>query len=167
MSDATNISMGPCSIVFNSVDLGHTTGGVTVSYEPTWTEIKVDKFGEAAVDKYLGGEKLTAKVKLSEFTMANLKVAMPAGTQTVKKITLGAGVGARLSDSAALLVLHPIANLAADRSEDVVMYQAAVDSAVELPHTNEGEKSYEVTFTALIDESKSNGDYLGMIGDSI
>ena len=35
-----------------------------------------------------------------------------------------------------------------------------------IAHNNEGQKLLMVTFVALIDESKADGNYLGLIGDS-
>jgi hypothetical protein len=37
---------------------------------------------------------------------------------------------------------------------------------VTLVHTNDDDKVIEVEFLALIDETKSDGNYLGLIGDS-
>ena len=41
-----------------------------------------------------------------------------------------------------------------------------MDQTVVLSHKNDEEKIVEVTFRALIDESRSDGNYLGLIGDS-
>src|SRR3990167_7629056 len=102
MADATNVKVGACSVTFNSVDLGHTKGGVEVSYEPVYHDVSVDKFGESIVDKYLMGEKWTVKVPLAEFTIANLKAAMPQGTfagAANARITLGHSAGTKASTS--------------------------------------------------------------------
>ena len=66
--------------------------------------------------------------------------------------------------AAAELVLHPIAN--DDLSEDAVIYKAIISNEIALPFTFDGERVIEVTFEALVDESKSDGNYLGLIGDS-
>jgi len=47
-----------------------------------------------------------------------------------------------------------------------VLYKAYVASAVTLNHKIDEEKLVEVTFEALLDETKTDGNYLGMIGDS-
>lgn len=162
----SNVKLGVCSVTFNSVDLGHTKGGVTVTYEPTYHDVTVDMYGETVVDKRLLGEKLIAKVPLAEYTIANLTVAMPEGVATSKKITLGSSVGDSLATQAHQLVLHPIANLSTNRDDDVVFNKAVVSSTVEMPFQNDGEKILEVEFTALLDETKSDGAYLGFLGDS-
>jgi len=60
--------------------------------------------------------------------------------------------------------LHPLSE--GTKRHDIIFYKAVVTEAVVLPHVNDAEKLVEVTFTALLDETKSAGNYLGMIGDS-
>ncbi len=167
MADATKIKVGVCSVVFNGLDLGHTKGGVEVSYEPAHYDVMVDKYGGTPVEKILVGEKWTAKVALAEATIANFRVSMPqtefAGAGN-SRITVGAAAGKKATDDAKQLVLHPINE--GTKAFDVVFYKAYVGSTIALPHKNDSEKLVEVVFEALIDESRSDGNYLGLIGDS-
>jgi hypothetical protein len=166
MADITNVKLGVCSVKFNNVDLGHTKGGVTVTYEPTYHDVTVDMYGETVVDKRLLGEKLLAKVPLAESTLANLQIAIPEGTTSGSKLTIGSTVGDSLADESKQLVLHPIANASDNLDDDVIFHKAVVSSTIEMPFANDGEKIIEVEFTALLDETKSDGNYLGFIGDS-
>ena len=165
-SDITNVKLGVCDVTFNSVALGHTKGGVTVTYEPTYHDVSVDAYGETIVDKRLLGEKLTAKVPLAEATLANFAVAIPEGTSDGSKLTIGSTVGDSLASVSHELVLHPSENEASDLDDDVVFFKAVVSSSIELPFQNDGERIIEVEFTALLDETQSDGSYLGFIGDS-
>lgn len=167
MTDITNVKVGACSVTFNGVDLGHTKGGVEISYEPVYHDVTVDKYGESVVEKYLVGEKLTAKVPLAELTIANLKVAMPQGGfagAANARLTLGKTAGSKATASAAQLVLHPL-NMGT-RANDVVFHKAYVASTVDLKMKIDEENVFEVEFAALIDETKTDGNYLGLIGDS-
>lgn len=167
MADVTNVQVGPCSINFNNVDLGHTKGGVEVSYEPVYHDVMVDKYGETVVEKYLMGEKWTAKVPLAEFTIAQLKRVMPKttfGGAANTRVTVGAAAGKKATADAAQLVLHPLNE--GTRRHDIVFYKAYVGSSVVLPHKVDEEKVMEVVFEALLDETRSDGNYLGLIGDS-
>lgn len=167
MADVTNVKVGACSVTYNSVDLGHTKGGVEVSYEPIYHDVTVDKYGETIVEKYLVGEKITVKVPLAEFTIANLKAAMPQGTYAGAanaRLTLGKSAGGKATTTAAQLVLHPL-NMGT-RANDIVIHKAYVASTVDLKMMVDEEKVIEVEFEALLDESKSDGNYLGLIGDS-
>ncbi|MFA5768365.1 MAG: hypothetical protein WC871_02355 [Bacteroidales bacterium] len=167
MADVTNVQVGVCSVNFNGTDLGHTKGGVEVTYEPNYHEVSVDKYGETMVEGYLVGEGWEAKVPLAEFTIANLGVAIPqgqfAGAANARR-TIGANAGKKLTSVAAQLVLHPINE--GTRRHDIVFYKAAVISEVVINHAVDEEKIVEVTFKALLDETKTDGNYLGMIGDS-
>jgi hypothetical protein len=167
MADITNVQVGVCTVTFNGVDLGHSKGGVEVSYEPTHHDISVDKYGETVVEKVLIGEKLTAKVPLAEFTIANLRNAIPqaqfAGAANAR-ITIGANAGKKAKEDAYQLVLHPLAE--GTRRHDIVFHKAYVSSQITLMHAVDEEKVIEVTFEALLDETKADGNYLGLIGDS-
>lgn len=166
MADITKVKLGACSVVFNSVDLGHTMEGVEVEYAPTFHEIAVDKYGGTAVQTVLIGEKFTAKVKLAESAIAKLEAAIPFGGTSSTKVTIGSAAGKLGTDKAALLVLHPLENDSLDRSLNVTMWKAISTSPIKLPFKNEGATVYEVTFMALLDESRTDGQYLGLIGDS-
>lgn len=169
MADSANIKIGACSVSFGGTDLGHTKGGVTVNYSPEYADITADQYGNTAIDKALVGEVLTVKVPLAESQVANLAKVLPLGTLAGAgnaRLTLGKNAGARLASLAAALVLHPLVNGASDRTEDVVLYKAVVHGEVELGFKVEDERVVEVEFIALIDTTKSNGSWLGLIGDS-
>jgi len=165
--DTTNIKIGACEVTWGGVDLGHTKGGCTVVYTPEFAELMADQYGNTKIDKRLLGEEMRIRVPLTETQVANLKNAIPLATQAVvnERYTIGKDAGASLLDEALELVMHPLAN-GADLSDDVVIYKAVVDSEVEIAKTNEDQTIVEVEFMALIDTSKSDGAYLGHIGDS-
>lgn len=167
MADITKVRIGACDVTFNGTDLGHTMGGVEVSYEPQYADVMVDKYGQTIVEKKLIGEKLTATVALAEETIANLKVAMPNATfagAANARVTIGKSAGQGMLAQAAQLVLHP--RNEGTRVRDIVFHKAVVTSQVVLPHKVDEQLTYEVVFEALLDESKSDGNYLGLIGDS-
>jgi len=167
LPDITNVIVGECTVTFGGTDLGHTKGGVEVAYAPIFKDVTVDKYGETIVEQYLIGEKLTAKVPLAEYTIANLRRAMPQTTfagAANTRVTVGAAAGKKSTDDAAVLVLHP--RNEGTRRHDIVFYKAIVAGEVTLPHKVDEEKVVEVTFLALLDETRSDGNYLGLIGDS-
>lgn len=167
MANATQVELGAVDVSIDGVDIGHCEGGAEVTYEPQFQESAVDTYGKTPIEARLMGERLTAKVRFAEYTIANLRKAMPqtqfAGAANAR-ITIGAKAGKKASDDAVQLVLHP--HDKGTRVHDVVFYKAVVIRSVTLPHTNDGDKLIEVEFLALIDESKSDGNYLGLIGDS-
>lgn len=167
MSNSLNVELGPVDVSINGVDIGHQQGGAEFTYEPNWKEIFVDKYGETPVDYKLKGEKISVKVRFAEFTIANLKKVMPEavfGGAANARITLGSNAGARASSKAVELVLHPSDK--GTREDDIVLYRAYPIGPITLVHNNDDDKVYEAEFVALVDETKSNGNYLGLIGDS-
>lgn len=166
MSDISNVKMGVCSVTFGTTALGHTKGGVTVTYEPDIHDITVDQYGSTPAEKVLIGQKLKATVPLAESSTTNLAIAIPEGEAGAESIKIGGKVGLRLSSEAETLVLHPIANDSDDLSEDVVIYKAIVTNSIEIPFKVDEERVIELEFEGLVDETRDDGDMLGLIGDS-
>lgn len=169
MADATRIQLGVCDVTYKGVNLGHTQGGVTVTYSPDFHETSVDAYGSSVVEKFLVGERLKAKVNLAEFTIANLQNAINQGTlQGDDAVSVGSKAGKRASVNAGLLLLHPLNSPANDtRQYDVSLYKAVVTNELAIEHKNDGEKVLPVEFEGLIDEGRTDGNLLGFIGDSI
>ena len=168
MGNIVNTRIGVCSVEFDDKDLGHTKGGVELSYEPTVADIGVDQYGTSPVDLALVGENLTIKLALAEATVENLSKGITAGefeTGTEgERLEIGANSGKMFAALAKELVLHPTRLDAADESEDVVIYKAVVTEAVVASYTIDEQRVFEVTFRALIDETKSVGNRLGHVG---
>jgi len=166
LSDISNVKMGVCSVTFGTTELGHTKGGVTVTYEPDIHDITVDQYGSTPAEKVLIGQKLKATVPLAESSIANLAIAIPEGEAGAESIKIGGKVGLRLSSEAETLVLHPIANDSDDLSEDVVIYKAVVTNSIDIPFKVDEERVIELEFEGIIDETRLDGDMLGLIGNS-
>lgn len=168
MADVTNVALGVCKVVLDAVDLGHTKGGVELTYEPVWHDVSVDLYGESKVEKRLMGEHITAKVPLAEYTVANLKTAMPAGTVVSgggkSRIDVGSVAGKKASTSAATLVLTPV-DAGASAKHTVTIHKAVAGNQIVLAHQNDAERIIEVEFEGLIDETKGLGAMLFSIGD--
>lgn len=167
MADITKVKVGACSVTFNGVDLGHTLGGVEVTYAPTHHDVSVDKYGDTVVEKVLQGEKLTAKVPLAEYTIANLKNAIPQSQfqgAANARVHIGKSAGGSARAVAAQLILHPLSE--GTRAFDIVFHKAYVANQIKLSHKIDETRVVEVEFEALLDETKSDNNYLGFIGDS-
>jgi len=166
-NDLANIQIGRQILTFGTEDLGHTDGGCEFSYEPEYTDIVVDAYGKTVADKVLVGEAVSVKVTLAEITLDKLKIAMPTGTMVgTTSMELGSAPGKKLSDSALELTLHPAFKPVGDASFDITLYKAVIVGEVKLPYKFDEKTVYEVTFVALIDETKSDGNYLAAIGDT-
>ncbi len=168
MANILNVKLGVCEATFGSTALGHTIGGVEVTYAPEYHETKVDKYTGVS-ERWLVGEKWSAKVPLAENTVQNLGVAVAHGTVGGANayMTIGKLAGQRTSTLTQKLTLHPVANAANNLDDDVILFKAHVNSELTIPYKNDGEQILEVVFDSIVDETKSNGLYLGMVGDSL
>jgi hypothetical protein len=161
-NDASNITLGTCNVTFNSVDLGHTKGGVEVNVTSEIREITVDEYGTSPVNAYTIGQRVEVKMTLSEFTWANLSKVIQDATleagATVDEVNIGKAAGNLITPQQ--LVLTPL-NAA---GYVITIYRAIPLGNVVVPFKTEEETVYEVTFVALIDEAKSNGEKIMRIG---
>lgn len=169
MADATNVRIGACQVWYKGVDIGHTQGGVTFSYSPDYTELKVDKWA-SAVDMALSGEEVTVTIRLAEPQAARLRYAIaagnyePTGSPTHE---FGRSTGFLGSSFAGTLRLHPLALANSNQAEDIHIYKAVAVDDVELEYTVDDQLVVEVTLRALVDETKTDGSVLGHIGTGV
>ena len=164
--DFSKIKAGPCSITYNSVDLGHSQGGVEVSYDAKWRDMLVDEYGETVVDKYFQGESLELTVKMTQSQFATLKALMPKYTyEAGSYLAFGTTIdGTKLSDEAAILTLHPFETTGT--THDLTVFKAAVGGVVGWSYNNDGDRVYAVVFIALINSSLTDGQRLFKIGSA-
>lgn len=171
MSNLNRLRMSACTITFGGTSLGHTKGGVVFKYAPKFEDLLTDQYGDTPIDKVLVGEDVTIKVNLAEPQVDILNVSMPAdadvvGSGTTERVGIGADAGYSARADAKQLVLHPVDRAPTDYSEDVTIYLAISSEPVELNYEVDKQRVFEVTFTALISETYSNGRRLGHIGVS-
>lgn len=168
MADITKLRVEACSVTFNGINIGHTKGGVVFIADRKFTDVTVDQYGTSPVDMILAGDALKIEVMFAEFSLANLKIAMPEGDfETAgagSRLGMGRDAGFSLRSVAAQMILHPLSRAAGDTSEDVVIYKAVSSDVVELDYKVDAQRVYKVTFAALVDEEFVSGRRLGHIG---
>lgn len=166
MSSILNVTLGTCDVYVGGRHIGHTIGGVEVHYAPEFHETKVDKFAPTA-ERWLIGEDFYATVPLAEATLTNIKESITIANTLSGGVSVGSNAGKRASTATEVIRLHPIANLASDKSGDVTIYKAHVTNEITLSYKNDGENIIEAEFHGIVDESRVDGNLLGLIGDSL
>lgn len=164
---AENLKIGACDVWFKGSYLGRTKGGVTVSIAPENIKLTADQWGESPVDYASNGEMVQVTARIAEIDLNVWESALPHGTlagASDGRLTLGSNAGKRLASKAGQLVLRPLGNT--DGSEDVVLHKAVAVDEIEVDFNNEDQRILEIPFVALVDTSKSDGNWLGHIGDS-
>ena len=163
MASLANVKIGICSVTYKGVDLGHTKGSVKFSYKPSYEDIAVNQFCKSATDKVLTQEVVEVKVPLAETQVVNIAKMIPTTSGNTASLSkFGNEAGARLSVYAGELLLHPTA--VTGTGEDVALYKAVISGDVELEYAVDGQRVVEVTFSALIDSTKTNGNLFGHFG---
>lgn len=167
---------GPCTVVFNGVNLGHTLDGVEVTIERDFTDVNVDRYGKTPIDKILLATRAMVKFKLAQPNFPQLDMSMAEtssfdGSGSNDRIDIGGDAGFSLRNGlagqgqAGLLVIHPI-NRFGDLSADVTLYRAASFDNIELAYKVDEQRVVEVNMIALVDESYGVGRRLGHIGQA-
>lgn len=160
---------GPCNIVFDGVNMGHTLDGVELEAEREFTDVVVDKYGNTPIDKVLTGNRLRIKFKLAQTEWAQWNLAIPEtssydGAAAADRADFGADAGYSLRTDAKRLVIHPMKNVATDLSDDVTVYKAVSVESVMLPLKIDEQRAMEITMEGLVDESYGTGRRLGHYG---
>lgn len=157
------------TVTLGGVDLGHTVDGAEIEIERELTEVKTDLYGNTPVDYVLAGQKATVKLKLAEITPGILSYVIPESDYDIGSaddhLHFGSKAGYSLRDDALELVLTPQGKNSDDQRTITLFKAVSTDNAT-VAYKIDEQSVYEVTFTALVDESRSatDGRLLGRIG---
>ncbi len=170
MASLNNLYVAAGSLItFGGVDLGHTVDGAEVEFERTLTEVNTDIYGKTPVDFVLQGQKATVKLKLAEITPGTLAYAVPEAdwdeNGATSHVHFGTKAGYSLRDDALALVIKPVGKNADDK-RTITFFKAVSTDNVTFAYKIDEQSVYEVTFTALVDESRvaTDGRLLGRVG---
>lgn len=168
-ANADNVHLGTCSVLFGATDLGLTKGGVEVQVQTQTYKITVDQFGSTEINEYITGRTAMVKVPMAETNVTLLAEVIPDSTlvtdgvtPTKKKLNVKTSTGASLRGFADKLVLHPIAQAAADKNFDFTLPIACPKGDFTFAYKLDEERVYNVEFYAFPDLSTN---LLYVIGD--
>jgi hypothetical protein len=170
MANISKLTVGAGSLVtFGGVDLGHTVDGAEISIEREFTEVKTDLYGNTPVDYVLTGQKATVKLKLAEIAPGTMAYVVPEADwdvgSTKEQVHFGSKAGYSLRNDALELVIAPQGNNV-DGSKTFTFFKAVSTDNMVLAYKIDEQSVFEVTFTALVDESRNatDGRLLGRMG---
>jgi hypothetical protein len=170
MANLNNLYVAAGSkITFGGVDLGHTVDGADISFERSFTMVKTDLYGETPVDYVLNGQTASVTLRLAEITPGKLNYALPEADYDVGSaddhLHFGTKAGHSLRGDALELVITPQGKNA-DNQRTITFFKAVSTGNVSFAYKIDEQTVYEVTFTALVDESRAatDGRLLGRVG---
>lgn len=166
-STANIKNLGPCTMSFNSTDIGHVSA-VEVTITDKTNEHKIDAYGDNAVAAFEGGVSIEVKAIMEEtdwtiLAAASHQLTKVVGTTTTgTKLAGGAVAGAQITG--ALLTVTPQESSKAS-THILAVYKAYVaTSSKKIAVSPEKAAQYEVVFRGLIDETRVAGDRLFSFG---
>lgn len=148
--------LSPCRVTFKGIDLGGTTGNVIIKPEDATAPIKMDQLGETNIDWKISGFNMTIETNIAEVQLKdNWKVVFP----THKLVTQGgqklfyfdATIGARLSDFAGLLTLHPLSRPDSDKNGDINVWLAIAEGKSQLNFSPKDQQILKLVWHLLPD----------------
>ena len=158
------IETGPCGLTFRGVALGHTLEGMKVSISSDLRERLVDEYGKNVVELIGQADRVEIKATLMQKSLAVLQTVyqMSYGAISSSLVGIGRLPGKKATERSGQLVIHRIGS---HSSQDVVFFNVAVAGSGEVNFgTVTADRTFEVTWRCLVDESQSNGQLLGQIG---
>lgn len=157
--DVGNITMGVADVDFGGTNLGLTKGGVVINITQETVDVVVDNWGVTPVNSFDVGQTVEIVVPMAEETLEKLGIALPKAIETASgKLTLGTPAGTLITP--AELVINPITS----GRENFIAYRARPKAALSINYNVDDISVIEVTFAAMIDSSRPEGDQLCRFG---
>jgi len=170
MANINNLKVAAGSLItFGGVDLGHTVDGAEFEFDRELTMKKTDLYGNTPVDYVLSGQKVSVKLKLAEITPGTLAYVLPEADWDVGSaddhVHFGTKAGYSLRNDALELVITPQGGNT-DGNMTITLWKAVSTEPVSVAYKIDEQSVFEVTFTALVDESRNatDGRLLGRMG---
>lgn len=159
-----NIKLGACDVVYDSVDIGLTKGGVTLEVSTETYKVTVDQFGETSVSESIIARNVTVTVPLVETSLDNLVATMPGAVKIGSdpyRVDVASGVGINLYDIAKNLLLHPRSE-GASTAFDINIPLASTSGNLSFNFGPNEERIFSLTFQGYIN---TTNDHLFSMGD--
>lgn len=165
----SDIKVKPMSVTWDGLDLGSTSGGVSITPAAELVDIVADQQGSQPIDSVLTGVSISVTMTLLELNAANYNKmiggAVGAEHNDGGTAVVGYGTSKNFSNmlaNASGLQLRPIGN--SDASEDWYFWKA-LPEVTGLSFVADSANSIEVTFRIYADTSKDSQISLGLYGD--
>jgi len=150
--DATAVQMGVCDVTFNAVDLGYTSGGVSVSMSTESNEVTVDQ-EDVPISERITKMNFEIKVPMAEYDLSRFATLLPGATlvvdsvdETKMKLVLSGESGTNLLNMAKELIITPADGTDNDK---VTLHHAIPVPSMEFAYEKDNQRVFEVTFKAM------------------
>lgn len=163
----TRITGGPAQVKMDDDDVSHTQGGVTVNISPQNRNRWVDQFGEGSVLSVIHtGDDIRATVPWAQWDGAVLSHIYAPGLDATSSSAGGLeflGLGRYAGYTYVPMDMKIIPFAAADDSKFAHFFKVVPMGEFSFTFTADEDRIIEVEYTALIDQSKSDGMLIGRL----
>lgn len=156
-TDKPLLALGPCTITFDSVDLGNSEGGVQVRDETVQKDIKTDQAGETPVDTVEMGRTVEVTVPMTQPTYTQLEKVVAGATgvhnSTGDKTSVKNVPGTFGFAAAKVLILKAIKDGAASAEKDdwITFPKAYPQLRASFTFGKDGQRIFNVVFKVFPD----------------
>jgi hypothetical protein len=154
--------LGPCQVLWNSIDLGPTLGGVTFKEDLKYVAIHEDGHGETPVDAIFTGRILTVEAKFTRSSLTQLEAMIESSTKTATNLKVTNSVGNDMFADSEELILKPLVDNAASATstEWLHIFRTYPVAKTTLAYDNKGQRVVDVTFVCFPDDTSGATDGL-------
>ena len=159
--------LGPCQVLWNSIDLGPTHGGVKYKLADSAKDIFEDGQGETPVDSvFIGVIVGPVEVPLTRLTEPQLDADWPGTSDVGGVLHISNVVGEAMYDQAHDLVLKPLINdvPSVDPTEWVTFWKTYPMRDAEVVYDNAGQRVFLTKFKIFPSDVSGQVGEFGKIG---
>jgi|GEM_PF-2453252 len=125
----SNLDIGPCQVLFNSVDLGATLKNVTIKFKYEKTPLMADQYGKTILDMAISGMDVTVETEIAETRdkskfSAIFPSALLGGTSPHQYIDFKDQTALRQLSLAQTLLLHPLVDASSAHDNEWYFFKA-------------------------------------------
>lgn len=159
MSTIADMEIGPAQVLFGGVDLGWTLGGITISSNDTYADIKADQHGTTVLDKVNTGTEVSVSMPFAELshsllaTITQETMVEEGGGGSGVRTTVGTRAGCRLRENGQELILKPLdcGVPTTDQNKWYTFYIVAFEASIEETFDPESQRIWQATAHAFPD----------------
>ena len=158
--------LGPCQVLWNSIDLGPTHGGVIFKEEQHHVDIHEDGHGDSPVDAITTGKIVTVEATLTRLTLTQLELVIESSTKSATNLKVKNSVGNDMFGDSKALVLKPLVDNvpSVTNTEWLHVHRTYPLANAEFSFDNSGQRVLKVLFKCFPDDLSTQVGEIWRIG---